>query len=181
MPTPRTKVFGVKDARVRKMLTDVEGAAPTYGDWIDVPGIKTVTIGGTVSTAELRGDNKRLDFDASLGGVSLTFEYAKMDLNALSVFLGGTTTSAVGSTAFALEGDDRFSYFQFEAVSVSADPIDGDVLIRLNKNILSEFPEVGMAEEDYRTFSVSAEAMDPNGTASWLDIEVRDAGGLLTA
>lgn len=188
MAAKRTfKVFGTKDARIRRMLTDEEGSAPTYGPWIDVPGIKSCTIGGTVSTSELRGDNKRLDYEASLGGVSVSFEYSRLSLEVLSVLLGGDVTGTPETTAnagdsqerFALNGDDRFNYFEFQAVSATAEPIGADVMFSLSKCILSDFPEMGTAEEDYQTFSVPAEAMDPLGDADWLAVTNREAGGLL--
>ena len=180
-----SKVFAVKDAKIAKITADASGAATTYATSVDVPGIKSVTIGGDITSAELRGDNTRLDYSAVLSGVSVEFEYAKLSLDALAVLLGSTVTDS-GTTPnqiakLTVDSDDTLNYFRFEAVAAGADPIGGDVLISLGKVILTEFPELGMAEEDYQTFSVSGQAMSPLGTGSkWLDISIRETTAALT-
>lgn len=182
--THRSKVFAVKDARIAKLTADAAGAAPTYGTALDVPGIKSVTVGGDVTSVELRGDNKALDGDSFLSSVSVSFEYAKLDLDVLGVLLGGTVVDAgvtPNQTAtLGVTAESVFSYFYFEAVSVSADPIGGDVRIYLPKCKLTDFPELGMEEEDYRTFEVSAAAYDPVGTGNWFEYGIRETGALLT-
>lgn len=179
-----SKVFAVKDAKISKLTADASGAAPTYGAAIDVPGIKSVTIGGEVKTAELRGDNTRLDFDAILSGISLTFGYAKMSLDALGVFLGSTVTDAgvtPNQTAtLSVKPTDRFSYFKFQAVAAGADTIGGDVLITIHKAILTAFPEMGMVEEDYRLFEVAGAAVPILGTGNaWMDVAIRETSAAL--
>lgn len=179
----KTKVFAVKDARIAKLTADAAGVAPTYAAAIDVPGIKSVTVGGDVTSVELRGDNAALDGDAFLSSVSVTFEYAKLDLDQLAVLLGGTVTDAgvtPNQTAtYAQTRTASFGYFSFEAVSVSADPLGGDVRIFLPKCKLSSFPEAGFEEEDYRTFEVEAAAFVPIGLGNWFEYQVRETGGLL--
>lgn len=180
--THKTKVFAVKDARIAKLTADTAGAAPTYATAIDVPGIKSVSVSGDVTSVELRGDNKALDGDSFLSSVSVSFEYAKLDLDILAVLLGGTVTDAgvtPNQTAtLTVQGDTTFSYFSFEAVSVSGDV--GDVRLFLPKCKLNEFPELGFEEEDYRTFEVSAAAFDPIGTGAWFEYGVRETAALLT-
>lgn len=185
MPVTHTsKVFAVKDAKIAKLTADVSGAAPTFGASIDVPGIKSVTIGGDITTAELRGDNTRLDYAAVLSGISLTFEYAKLSLDALGVFLGSTVTDTGVSPAqiatLGVKPSDQFSYFKFTAVAAGADPIAGDVMITIYKAILTEFPEMGFAEEDYQLFTVGAQAVPVLGTGNaWLDVSIRETSAVL--
>lgn len=179
-----TSVFAVKDAKIRKVTADAAGAI-TYGPSVDVPGIKSVSISGDITTAELRGDNRRLDFRSILGGISVEFEYAKLSLDALAVLLGGTvadTGTAPNQVAsFSITGSESFSFFQFEAVSAGSDAIAGEVVMRLNKCILSEFPDLGMEEEDYATVTVAAEAVKPLATASpWLEVIHRETAVALT-
>lgn len=182
--THRSKVFAVKDARIAKLTADTAGAAPTYAAAIDVPGIKSVTVSGDVTSVELRGDNKALDGDFFLSSVAVSFEYAKLDLDVLAVLLGGTVVDAgvtPNQTAvLSVQGDTSFSYFSFEAVSVGADPVAGDVRVFLPKCKLSSFPELGFEEEDYRTFEVEAAAFDPIGTGAWFEYGIRETGALLT-
>lgn len=175
-----SKVFAVKDAKIDKLLTDPGSGAATYGPALDVPGIKTVSVGGDVFTAELRGDNTRLDYQAGLSGIEVSFDYAKLSLDVLAVWMGGAVTDAgvaPSQTAdYELTADNAaFSYFRFRAVSAAADSPTGDVLLTLHKCILSEFPEgLGMEEEDYRTFSTSAAAVPLLGTKRWLSVSLRE-------
>lgn len=186
MSTRVTKVFAVKDAKIARLTTDASGAAPVYAASVDVPGIKAVTISGDVFTAELRGDNTRLDYAAGLSGISVEFEHGKLSLDVLNVLLGSTVASA-GTTpnrteTMSTKSTDTFNYFRFQAVSAGADPIAGDVLFTLHKCILTEFPEMGLAEEDYQTFTVAAAALPILGTpaGAWLDVQVRETTAALT-
>lgn len=185
MPTTHvSKVFAVKDARIARLTADVVGSAPTYAASVDVPGIKSVTISGDITTAELRGDNQRLDFNALLSGISVEFEHAKLSLDALNVLTGSAITDTAETAAGAgdstarlgINSNDKFNYFRFQAVSAGADPLAGDVLFTLHKVILSEFPDLGMAEEDYQTFTVSGAALPIVGTpaGAWVDVTIRD-------
>lgn len=179
-----SKVFAVKDAKVEKLLTDPAGGTPTYAAAVDVPGIKAVTISGDVSSVELRGDNTKLDGDSTLAGVTVEFEYAKLSLDALNVFLGSTITDAgVAPNQTAMLGlrpTDQLNYFRFRAVSAAADTIGGDVLFTLHKVKLDSFPDLGLAEEDYQTFSVSGFAVPILGTGqAWLDVTLRETTAAL--
>lgn len=179
-----SKVFAVTDAKIFKLLTDPSGGSATYGDAIDVPGIKSVTIGGEVSSVALRGDNTLLDSDSSLTAVTLTFEYAKLSLDAQAVFLGSTITDA-GTTpnqtsTLELTNSDVFNYFKFEAKSASADTIGGDVHFVIHKAKLSAFPETGLAEEDYRTFSVEATAVPLLSSGKWVTTRFNETAAAIS-
>jgi hypothetical protein len=180
-----TKVFAVTDAKIAKVTADPAGGATVVAASVDVPGIKTVSIGGDVKTAELRGDNTRLDFGAVLSGVTIEFEYAKLSLDALAVLLGptvvdsGTTpnqTALLGLTS----ANASLNYFQFTAQSKGTDTIGGDAVMTLYKCVLTGFPEgLGMAEEDYRTFKVSAAALPRLSDNKWLDVNLRETTAAL--
>jgi hypothetical protein len=175
-----SKVFAVKDAKVRKILTDPAGGSTTKGTSYDVPGIKTVTISGDVNGVELRGDNQRLDYQAILTGIKVEFEYAKLSLDILGVVLGPTVTDS-GTTpnqisTLALTGaNSAFAYFEFEAQAVGADTIGGDASMILYKCILDSFPDgLGMAEEDYATYKMSAQAMPRLSDQKWIDVVLHE-------
>lgn len=177
MANKTPSVFAVKDAKIRKVTADA-AAGITYGPSVDVPGIKSVAISGDITTAELRGDNQRLDFRSVLSGIEVEFEHGRLSMDALSVLLGGTVADAGvapdTTSTFSITGTESFSFFQFEAQSVG-DAITGDTVFRLNKCILSEFPDLGMEEEDFATVSVTAAAVKPIATASpWLEIVSRE-------
>ena len=180
-----SKVFGVKDAKIAKLTADPAGGTPTYASSVDVPGMKTVTIGGEISTAELRGDHSRLDFQSTLSGIEVEFEYAKLSLDALAVMLGGSVVDA-GTTpnqtaTFGITSASALNYFRFQAVAVGADSVGGDVLFTIHKAILTEFPEMGSEEEDYKTFSTTAAAVPILGTGgAWMDVVLRETAVALT-
>lgn len=180
-----TKVFGVNDAKIAKLTADPAAGAATYAAIIDVPGIKSVTIEGDVNTVDLRGDHSLLDSDATLQNITLSFEYAKLSLDALAVWLGGTVSDS-GVTPnmlanLALLGTDTLlaNYWKFEAKTVSADVVGGDVRLILYKCKLTSFPQLGTAEEDYLTFSVDARAIPRLADNKWIDIQVRETTAAL--
>lgn len=156
--SPVTKLYATEDAKISKLLTDPSGGSATYDPVIDVPGIKTVGIDFELSSVELRGDNTRLDADSALVGLNLTFEHAKLSLDALAVFLGGAVVdSGVAPNqkkTFSRLGTHAPSYFRFEAKTPTngADTVGGDVHLVVYKCKLVDY-ELGFAEEDYQTLS----------------------------
>jgi hypothetical protein len=163
-----SKVFAVKDAKIAVMSTDIAGSAPTYGTSYDVPGIKSVEVSGDIETKYLRGDNGPLDADAVLGNVAVKFENAKIHLDILAAILGGTVTDA-GTTpnqtaTWDLTQTSKPVPFKLSAVSASADPIAGNISMIWWKCILSKFPDMGLAEEDYKTIAAEAACSPTLGT-----------------
>jgi hypothetical protein len=159
----QTKWYAVDDAAIYKLTADPAGGSPTYSTKIDIPGIKSVGISGDVNSVELRGDGQRIDQASKLSGLSLTFEGAKLALDLLAATVGGIVTDS-GTTPnqkseWALLGSDAMNYFKFEAQTKGVDTIGGDGHMVLHKCILTSFPALGYAEEDYQTFSVEAAAM----------------------
>jgi hypothetical protein len=172
-----SKLFAVEDAKIAQMTADPSGGSATYGSLIDVPGIKEVQVSGTVESKELRGDNALLDARSVFKSLSITVSHAKMSLDVLPVLLGGTTADS-GTTpnmkaTFDLLGADTPNYFKFEAKTPAdgADTIGGDVHITLHKCVVSGLPDIGFAEEDYRTVGFSAVCSPLLATANkWLTI-----------
>lgn len=180
MPTTHTtKSYGTKHAQIEVMLTDKAGETPTYGPPIDVPGIKTVTITGDIETKQLRGDNTVLDEDSTLTGMGVAFEGAKLSLDVLAAALSATVVDS-GTTgdeiaSLDITGDTKLRPFRFTAQSASADPILGAVVFTLHKVILSSFPELGTAEEDYKTAPAEGRAMPTLGAGrKWLTVAIHD-------
>lgn len=156
-----TPWFGVNDCKLRKVLTDPSVGSATYATRIDVPGIKSVAISGDVNSNELRGDGQRLDRQSVLGGLTLSFEFAKSALDVFALVAGGTVVDA-GVTpnltaSWKLKGTDQMSTFEFEAQTTGTGGGDGHII--LHKVVLTSFPELGMSEEDYQTYTVEAAAM----------------------
>lgn len=174
-----TKVYAVKDAKIAPLTADPEGGTTTYGSLIDVPGIRTVGVGGDIENIELRGDQTLLDSDTFLNSITVEFEYAKLNLDALEVWLGGSTADGgSGSTETAtwslLGTDTLFGTWKFEAQVTSVDTPTGDLHIVLYKCKLSDFPEIGTELDDYQIFSVAATASPRLSDAKWIDVVLNE-------
>lgn len=181
-----SKVFAVEDAKIGKMTADVAASPPTYAALVDVPGIKSVTVSGDIDTKELRGDNTLLDVFSKLTNVSVSIEHAKLSLDVLPVLLGGATVdSGTGSTevaTYGLTGNDSFNYFKLEAKTPAGgvDTIGGDAHFVFYKCMLSSFPDLGMAEEDYRTSAFEVRATPIIGTGNkWFDVVLNETAAAI--
>jgi len=163
------------------------GAA--YNPLVVVPGSKTLELGGTVQAETLRGDFALLDVDAFLKDASATFTFAKANLDLWPILIGGTVTDSGTSpnqiAQYSLTSPagvpPRFNAFKIEGQSVSADPINGDVHIRLNKCKLNSFPKYGMAEENYETFQASAIAVPRLSDGAWIDTWIDETATAIAA
>lgn len=178
-----SKVFAVTDAKIAALTADPDGGTAVYSTSIDVPGIKSVTISGSVESKSLRGDNTLLDRDAVISEVNVSIEYAKLSLDILTAALSGAvvdsgTTPAQTST-WSLTNASKPLPFKLSAKSASADTIGGDVMLLLPKIVVSSFPELGLAEEDYKTFTLEGAAMPLLATGKWLDIVLREQSAVL--
>lgn len=169
-----TKVYGVNDARISKLLTDPAGGSPTYGASIDVPGIKTVQISGNIDIKELRGDNQLLDKNGILKDIQIAVTNAKMSLDVLAAFFAativdtGTTPNQIAT--LDILGASQPQYFRLEAKTPvsGADTPTGDVHFTVWKCILSSFPDLGHEEEDYRIVGFNADAVPLLSNNKWL-------------
>lgn len=172
-----SKLYAVEDAKIAKLTADPAGGAATYGALIDVPGIKDVTLSGTIETKELRGDNSLLDILTKLKSLSITVAHAKISLDALPIFLGGTTVDSGVAPAqkatYDLTGDSNPNYFKFEAKTPTdgVDFVGGDGHMLLHKCMVSGIPDIGFAEEDYRNVGFSAASTPLLATGKkWLTV-----------
>ena len=178
MPLARfSKLFAVEDAKIAALTADPSGGTATYGTLIDVPGIKELTLSGTVNAKELRGDNSLLDAFSTLQNLSVTVAHAKVSVDVLNALLGGTITESgvtpSQKTVWSLAGTDTPKYFKLEAKTPAngVDFVGGDAHILLHKCVVSGLPDIGLAEEDYRTVGFDAAAVPLLATGrKWVDI-----------
>jgi len=172
-----SKMFGTQDAKVARVTDDPSGGTATYGTTVDVPAIKSVELSGSVNTVELRGDNSLLDSSTTLTGITGTVNAGKVSLDVLSeLFATSVTDAGSGTTETAtwdLTATTALRYFKLEAAtpSTGADVVGGDVHFILHKCIINGFPDLGLAEEDYRTVSFGVSAVPLLATGrKWLSI-----------
>jgi hypothetical protein len=180
-----SKIYAVEDCKIAKLTGD-SGASATYAAIIDVPGIKTVEIAGNIDTKELRGDNQLLDSNSTLTNITVNITHAKISLDVLPVILGGTTADS-GSTpnqvaTFDRLGTDTFDYFKLEAKTPTngADPTGGDIHFILHKLMISSFPDMGHAEEDYRIVGFTATASPLVSTSKWITVKINETAAAIS-
>ena len=105
--------YDVHDAAVRPLTADTS-SAPTYGAWVDLPGIQQVQVNPTFITAELKGDAKVLDNRSKTSAMDISCNYAQSDLNVLKTVLGGTlTATATTKQSWVLLGTNSTPYIGF--------------------------------------------------------------------
>jgi hypothetical protein len=174
-----TKVYAVQHCQIASVLTDAVGALCTYGEWFDVPGIKSLAITGDMDTKQLRGDNRLIDQQSIITGLTAAIENAKLSLMNLAVMLGGTVSDRTESATVPYEGQgwsllsSAFpKSFGMRAVSAASDAPGGAVAFVMSKCSLSSFPEIGAAEEDYQTVTAEMNVNPPTGTSPWLDVVI---------
>lgn len=186
MPISRvTKLYAVADAKIAPLTADPADGTPTYGALIDVPGIKSVEISGDVEVKELRGDNGLLDSDSSISNVTVSFPHAKLSMDVLMAILGGDVTDAgttpAQTSTWELGQGAKPLPFKLEAATPTggADIVTGDVHFTLHKCILSSFPGLGLAEEDYRTIETEARAVPLVSTGKWITVRINETAAAI--
>lgn len=115
-----TKTFhrGVLDAKIAAW----NGVA-SYGTAYDIMGIRNATINLVIDSDELGGDDAILDQFSVIEAVTISWEQAAVDLEALDIMLGGTLVSnaAYEDMVLGRQADSGLPYFAFAfAVTGSA-------------------------------------------------------------
>lgn len=179
-----TKVFAVQQCKISPVTTDAAGGATAYGSSVVVPGTKALKVTGTVANVDLWGDNTYLDSDTMLKSVDVELDHAKLSFDLLNAMLGGAITDAGTTpnrtTTWNLSNPPTFGYFKIEARAAGVDVTGGDLHIVLAKVKLADFPQVGLAEENYQMFNLKCKAVPPLGTTPWLSIVENETAVTIT-
>lgn len=184
-----TKLFAVEDAKIAPLTADPEGGAATYGAIIDVPGIKTVGLSGTVENKVLRGDNRLLDSNSVLTELSGSVEHAKLSYDVLAAILGmtvtdsGTTPAQIATAILNAETANLapFAFWAKTPTGGSDGGPGGDSALVFYKCVLSSFPEFGLAEEDYQSVSMEFQIVPRLSDGNWFKSNVRETAAALVA
>lgn len=164
-----THVFGAQHAEIAELLTD-DALGTTYDTAIDVPGLKSVTLNTSSNAVELRGDNQLLAKETVVQSVEVQLEFAKWDARIASLITGAALIENVdGSYSLSYSTVDTPKEFSLMAVSASATGSGSSVSIYFPKLKITNIPDmVGLSEEDFKTVTVTCEAI-PTFTGSWFD------------
>lgn len=123
MTVHESVVYDVEDFKITKMLTDVT-SAPTYGSWVDVPGIAEISLDPNLVTGELKGDAKIIAKKGRIDRFNFSATYGKLSLGALEVFVGGSTTDGTGYAKWTIGGTNSLPYFKAAVRILDADVAD---------------------------------------------------------
>lgn len=161
-----TGIFGIRELQIAKLLTDVKGSAPTYGDFIDIPGIKSLGMDKTVETKESIGGEKQLDTESIFRNISVKWENAKLPLEACAVIDAATlATSGTGATekhTLTETTNSSGNYFKIFALAKRGDDGIGDVGVELFK--VKGTLTYSFTGEDFAVCSFSGTAIPIRGT-----------------
>lgn len=149
-----TKVFGVDDFKVYPVTQDTtEGFA--CGEAIDCVGVKQVSITFEADEKELTGDEMTLDTMSKVKSVTVSTELAKLNLDAMALFTGGSVISETNSTTLSIgsNASGNQKYFQAQFQIKATDNEGGDLHYIVYKAKATSTPING-TEDDYATFTV---------------------------
>jgi hypothetical protein len=160
-----TVLYDVHDFKVYPMLTDVAGAAPTYGPAVDVPGITEVSTTPNFVTAQLKGDARVMARKGRVDTIKLSATYGKLALDVLKTILGGTIVDVADTSAdWTLTGDNALPYFAAEFKIQDVDTDLGDVHCRLYKCNITDGTLLSGKTDGFGQPQFSLEAIPAEGT-----------------
>lgn len=155
-----TKVYGVDDFKLFPITQDdVYGfvcAAP-----IDGVGVKQVSLTFEADEKDLTGDEMTLDTISKIKSVTVSTEVAKLNLDAMALFTGGTLIQETEDSATLSIGSKASSnqkYFQAQFQIKTTDNEGGDLHYIVYKAKATATPING-TEDDYATFTIDCKGI----------------------
>lgn len=167
MPVSRqTVVFDVNDAKVYPLLTDIVGAAPTYGPGFDVPGITEVKVDPNLVTAELKGDARVIAKRGRTDRYNFSGTYSKLDFNVLTAIQGGAITDVTTPARVTMRSASpaRLPYFKLSFAIEDTDEGLGTLQVVMYKCQITGGSLIGSSSDNFGQPSFDAEAIALNGT-----------------
>lgn len=154
-----TKVYGVDDFKLFPITQD-DDTTFTCGNAIDAVGVKQVSITFEADEKDLTGDEMTLDTIAKVKSITVSTEIAKLNLDALALFTGGTVTDSTNSSTLSIgsnaSGNQR--YFQAQFQIKTTDNEGGDLHYIVYKAKATSTPING-TEDDYATFTIDCKGV----------------------
>ena len=159
-------LFGVKELKIAPLLTDIEGSAPTYSDFIKVPGVKSLTLKKNITSKENKGDEKILDVTNIFDSVTVSFENAELSLDTLAAIAGTTVVTNGTDTAQVFTVTESAGnvpiYFKLVARPKKSSAGNADSVLTFYK--VTGTLDYSLKNEDYATVSFSGKAIPIKGT-----------------
>lgn len=176
-------VWGNSDAKARRILTDPRGGSPTFGPWVDIPGVSKISVKAEVSNIEAIGDNETCVNVSRTKHLTASAEFARESIDALKTLLGGVDVES-GTTPNRerewQDTDDKHPAIELSWVPQQDDDSpDGDVVRTLHRAVVTSYELADTAEESSKpTFELKATRRKSDGKR--FTIKPRETGTPLT-
>lgn len=157
--TTVTKVYGVDDFKLFPIVQDdTEGFE--CGAAIDGVGVKQVSLTFEADEKDLTGDEMTLDTIAKVKSVTVSTEVAKLNLEAMALFTGGTLTTDTDAATLSIgsNASGNQKYFQAQFQIKTTDNEGGDLHYIVYKAKATATPING-TEDDYATFTIDCKGV----------------------
>lgn len=184
-----TKVYGVDDFKLFPITEDDAGKF-TCGDAIDGVGVKQVSLTFEADEKDLTGDEMTLDTISKIKSITVSTEVAKLNLEAMALFTGGTLTNATDSATLSIgsHASGNQKYFQAQFQIKETDNAGGDLHYIVYKAKATSTPING-TEHDYATFTIDCKGVftthefgtDDDKEQKLVDIKVNKTATALAA
>lgn len=154
-----TKVYGVDDFKLFP-ITEDDTAKFTCGEAIDGVGVKQVSLTFEADEKDLTGDEMTLDTISKVKSITVSTEVAKLNLEAMALFTGGTLTNATDSATLSIgsKASGNQKYFQAQFQIKTTDNEGGDLHYIVYKAKATSTPING-TEDDYATFTIDCKGV----------------------
>jgi hypothetical protein len=152
---------GLSDCKIMPLVSDTEDAVE-YGDLIDIPGMKSMSLEYEIVTDELTGDDIIIDRYSDVKAINIEIESAQISLDGLAAIMGASVeTGGSGDDTWAsltIEKGKKPIYVKLVAKSSyhTAEP-QGDFWVALYKCKLNPYNIT--LQEEYAEFSASGMAI----------------------
>lgn len=169
-----TEMLSVSDAKIRLLTADPAGGTATYGSWVDLPDITSVTLEGDTDVKERHGDGVVRSRRQVLTGLTLTIENTVLAPDVLALLEGGTVVDS-GTTpnqkwTYTYDKNSKPKYVQFEAQCTETSYAGGDVHLVVYKASLNNKVPFGFSDDEFQTFSYELGAVARNADDKYFDI-----------
>lgn len=168
-------LFGIRDAKIYELLTDIAGAAPTYDVGVDVPGIKSLGMDKKVDSKDSRGDEMLLDTEDTLTQIDVSWENAELPMTVCSIIENSTlTTSGTAETekhVLTEAGGSSGNYFKISGLAKRGSNGVADVQVDLFK--VKGSLTYSFKGEDFAVCSFKGRAIPIQGTISTIANPIR--------
>lgn len=154
-----TKVYGVDDFKLFPITQD-DDEKFTCGSAIEGVGVKQVSITFEADEKDLTGDEMTLDTIAKIKSITVSTEIAKLNLDAMALFTGGTVTDSTDSATLSIgsNASGNQKYFQAQFQIKETDNEGGDLHYIVYKAKATSTPING-TEDDYATFTIDCKGV----------------------